>query len=512
MSIKKILAAVMTAGTMMSFIPTTSLADSTGWHKAESTSGIFVGWKYYTLEDGYIYDEWKKIDGILYYFEEDGYMVAGAENYYIDGKYYNFSSSGECLNPGGKAKLNTGWNKISNTGYDYSYDGVPLPNKVSHNWIYIGSDGELYKGWHSINGKWYYFDENNGRMYSCRDGGNPLYIDSYRYYFKPGSGEMLTGWISDSTYWYYARPNGILYINEWLYSGGKWYYFDGNGHMLFNVYNYLIGDAYYSFDSNGVCINPSGTTEFSTGWVKRSNRNDSHTWGYVDEQGKFYTGWKKIDGYWYYFDNSGLAYKSVSTLDGYGFVHYVDGKLYSFNDKGQMLTGWVKLKEYLPNGIASGLYYWQYARSDGSLYCNEWLFQDGKWYYFRNDGRMLANVDNYLIDGKYYSFDLNGACKNSSGVSGKITGWFKVCDGYNDSITRRQNPESCWEYKWFYYDSNGVMYKNKWLNYSGKWYYFDNDGKMVISSNFYIKSEKKVYDFDENGVCMNPDNPRDYKI
>ena len=56
------------------------------------------------------------------------------------------------------------------------------------------------------------------------------------------------------------------------------------------------------------------------------------------------------------------------------------------------------------------------------------------------------------------------------------------------------------------------MYKNKWLNYSGKWYYFDNDGKMVISSNFYIKSEKKVYDFDENGVCMNPDNPRDYKI
>lgn len=71
MSIKKIFAAAMTAGVMLSFIPMTSLADSTGWYHD------VPGWRYYTLEDGFVSNTWKKIDGKWYFFNHWEYMIAG---------------------------------------------------------------------------------------------------------------------------------------------------------------------------------------------------------------------------------------------------------------------------------------------------------------------------------------------------------------------------------------------------------------------------------------------------
>lgn len=476
MSIKKILAAVMTAGMMMSFIPTTSLADSAGWYKDDN------GWKYYTYEDGFLKSTWKKIGGKWYFFSFTGYMVSDASNFEVGDELYDFSSSGECLNPDdGKTWFSPGWNKVSYTVISSTSDYSDSYIKTS--WLYVDSDGEISTGWKNIGGKWYYFHDPSGEMVTGMYG-LPVYINSSSYYLKEGSGEMLTGWINSGTNWFYANPSGEsygkIYFNQWLNSGGKWYYFDHYGRMIYNAVNYKIGDIYYSFDSDGACVDRSGTTDLGTGWVKRSTTFNSYSWSYIDEQGNEYEGWKKIDGAWYYFSN-GIA--SVGTA-------YIDKRYYYFDDNGKMLTGWVKTSN--DHGT-----YWHYAGADGASYHYRWVYSGGKWYFIDFKNLMVSDVDNYLIDGKYYSFDSNGVCKNPSGETGMITGWFKYCTSWDPGNIN---------YYWYYYDSNGNMYKDKWLSYSGKWYYFDKYGVMVTFLEYEI--DDKIYDFDKNGACMNPNNPR----
>lgn len=51
------------------------------------------------------------------------------------------------------------------------------------------------------------------------------------------------------------------------------------------------------------------------------------------------------------------------------------------------------------------------------------------------------------------------------------------------------------------------MYKDKWLKEGSNWYYFDNKGVMVTDYTDCL-IDGKLYDFNDYGVCMNPNNPR----
>ncbi len=476
MGIKKFAVGLISSAMLLSFVPMTSLADSTGWIKDD------IGWRYYTYEDGIVNDTWKQINGKWYYFTFSGYCVTGVENYEIEGKYYSFNSSGECLDTNGKTTLKSGWNKVY-------YAGRSGPEErwkpmIKYNWVYVGSDGKPITGWNKIGGKWYYFSEYNGAMYISASYDVIQRIEDQYYIFRPDSGEMVTGWYYLGNHWYYAKSNGVVCNMEWLYSGGKWYYFDYSGQMISDTVNFQINGVYYSFDSSGACINPSGVSDLGTGWVQKNR-----SWYYFDENGKPYSGWYKIDGSWYYFHKSG----SINT----GFS-YIENDSYFFNDKGQMVTGWIKRDD-------EGTNYWNYAGSNGLIYKSRWLNQGGKWYYFTDWGLMVANVENIKIDGKYYSFDSSGACINPNGVSGKITGWFEICSEYGYGGYERY-PR--WHNAWTYYDSNGVQYKAKWAKIGGNWYYFNEEGIMVNRFDYYIESEVAVYDFDSNGICLNPNNPR----
>lgn len=72
-----------------------------------------------------------------------------------------------------------------------------------------------------------------------------------------------------------------------------------------------------------------------------------------------------------------------------------------------------------------------------------WKKINGEWYYFRNDGAMIAQ---WLMD--------NG--------------------------------------NWYYFWTNGTMASNCWLKNNGLWYYFDENGKMVTD---YVTIGDKRYDF-----------------
>ena len=479
MSLKKIIAAVFTACMMMTALPLTSLADSTGWYKTDS------GWKYYTYEDGFIRKDWKKIGGVWYYFDYDGIMMSGIENYKIGDKYYSFSSSGACINPQGKSSPENGWFRYSLRYYTDYYDEETgrwnWKMKVFDYWQYY-VDGSHYEGWKSIGGKWYYFSSCSGDMYT----GDWWVEEDDAYYYFADSGEMITGWYFDGKDWFYARNNGTLIQDDWLLSGGKWYYFNYDRKMVSNSKNVNIDGKEYSFDSNGICINPDGKiAEQITGWYMSGNEYGRNNWYYFDSDGSKHKGWLKLNDNWYCFNEAtGIM---LTGIDYYGYSQYY------FDENGVMKTGWIRVKE-------GNISYWIYADPTGVLYNNRWLNSGGKWYYFDYDCHMAAGVENLMIDGVDYSFDSNGSCTNPDAASVKITGWHKRCD-YYDYYSQSNN------YSWFYYGPDGVMYKEKWLLSGGNWYYFDSYGFMCRSTQFI---DGKYYDFDSNGVCLNPNNPREH--
>ena len=456
MGFKKGFAIAMTAGMMLTFVPMVSLADETGWKKM--TNG-YEGWRYYETDYFYYKNTWKKIDGVWYYFDGVGYAVINAENYTINGKDYDFDASGACIDPYPAEEKITGWYKRSRSvcSNDYSY--------IKSDWYYYDSDGKACSGFKKIDGKWYYFDLETNKMHVTQpyDAGEDIDGD---YYFFKENGEMVTGWYKAGDYWILARPNGKLYSYEWYQNGGNWYYFCGR-RMLANVENYWLNDIYYSFDANGVCINPGAKVEKHTGWFKMfGGFEQDYDWFYFDSNGEPYKGWHKIDGKWYCFaSGNGIMYD-----DG---IRYVDGKYYMFKSSGEMATGWTYYTDRWGNsfwyysGLDGSLYsgwkqingkwyyfapsgnymysdgrfmiegkryvfnsdgamvtgwssydtkgnytYWFYSDSDGACYESKWLNYKGSWYYFDQYGQMVADFEEYEINGKLYDFDANGVCLN----------------------------------------------------------------------------------------------------
>ncbi|WP_034450081.1 hypothetical protein [Butyrivibrio sp. AE2032] len=529
MSLKKILAGALTAGMMLSFIPATAMAANKGWVEDDER------WYYYVSDTEYLKDTWKEIDGSWYYFLDDGVMAKDGW-YFIDGKMYHFDKRGHMEknkwiegrkwvdhyddngNPvyseprwrfvGSDGAAYSGWKKMSGSWYyfdetdtDYVKDygvmayGVRYiggaryyfgdNGKMRYNcwgqdsenrWFYFGSDGKAVSGWKQINGNWYLFQD-----YNCEMSTGPAYSWDEKdtgFWMLERNGVLTskTGWYKykfeyeDDEYWYYIKSGGQCCCDEWYKINGKWYYFDYYGRMVADKSNYLIKDKLYDFASSGVCKNPDSGRK-ATGWQEVWIQWYGYkVWIYGDKNGNLYKGqWLNYGGSKYYFDYDACMKCSV--------VSVIDGKLYSFDKDGKAkdvagnTKGWLELDE----GRA-------YIGSDGKAY-TDWQKIDGKWYYFSWNG--LAATGRWILDGTQYIFKDNGEM---------VTGW------YDDGDT------------WYYADSSGNLYQNRWLNYRGSWYYFDNGGIMVHYDwePFIIKG--RGYKFSSDGKCLNPDKPVAAKV
>ena len=466
MGLKKLFAATLASGMILSFVPVTVMADSDGWRKDSN------GWKYVD-DDRYVQGDWKKVDGKWYYFHDSGYMISDVENFYIDGIYYAFDKSGACLNPYEPYKKIYGFHDI-----DY------IPALTPGGELYYASgtcyhepDGNPAKGWRKLDGNWYYFSEPAGAMANAIYSSDiPYYIEGEYYYFDR-YGVMQTGWIFNGHDWFYANDSGALYAEKWLFSGGYWYYFDEDGYMLSGITGYSVGGIDYDFDEDGVCLNPyaaANDQELVTGWVHEEGYGpERDKWYYYDEDGSLHKGWLKDNGKWYYLDPID---DGVMT---YG-IKYIDDKSYYFDNRsGAMRTGWIK--------TTSGS--WLYAAADGELFIDRWVCVDGNWYYIDFREYCIIDCENYTIDGIDYTFDSDGVCQNPGALPKTINGWYK----------RTHHGEV----HWYYYDEDGEMLVNKWVLDDGNWYYLGNYGIMINSANNY-RINGKYYDFDEHGVCLNP--------
>ena len=137
--------------------------------KNDIENGLTVekGWQnndkgyWYVKEDGsYPKDQFEKIDGVWYYFDENGYMLADKWKKRPDGTWYYFDKSGE---------MATGWKKIADK------------------WYYFDKDGAMVKGWVKYKDVWYFLDYQQGAMVSN------AFVKS-----------------SDGKGWYYLKSDGTL--------------------------------------------------------------------------------------------------------------------------------------------------------------------------------------------------------------------------------------------------------------------------------------------------------------
>lgn len=253
---------------------------------ADTTGGQFVdkdNRKYY-IKDDHKAIYWHKIDGKMYYFDDDGEMVVGWQ--YLE---------------------------IPGTGYrDDLFDNRPVFEiGLQYKWYYFDQDGVLqeFVGWQQLEVKDsltvgkkhgegfegpevlklanYYFDEDH----SLKTGW--LYDQSNWYYLaKTGhlgkdylGGERRAGWINDDSTWYYLDPTTGIMQTGWQYLGNKWYYLRSSGAM-------------------------------ATGWYQEGS-----TWYYLHtSNGDMKTGWFQVNGKWYYAYSSG-ALAVNTTVEGYS-VNY----------------------------------------------------------------------------------------------------------------------------------------------------------------------------------------------
>jgi len=102
---------------------------------------------------------------------------------------------------------------------------------------------------------------------------------------------------------------------------------------------------------------------------------------------------------------------------------------------------------------------------DGTYAKDDWIGENGKWYYFGSNGYMVTGWKQ--INGKWYYFGSTGVMQ---------TGWKKI-SGY-----------------WYYFSSQGLM-QTGWKKLSGKYYYFRDDGSMETSA------YRDGYWLDSKGVC-----------
>jgi len=278
------------------------------------------------------------------------------------------------------------------------------------------------------------------------------------------------GWFTIDGVWYYLK-NGDP-VKGWQKIGGKWYYFyEDYGEMMdYPSFNYK--GTTYVFEQSGAL------RDNKTGWFTTNYGGEKYSF-YVKKDGIATTGWKKISGKWYYFESEGPMLDptadwakdsfDVTKLDKNSYKAVVEYDLYFFNKDGSLKTNsWVKYDSS-----------WFYLDKNG-IPVTGWKQIDKKWYYFYKDGAMKADGWIHSEDDEWYYVGKDGAMVTNSWVLDTTSS----------------------EGGWCYQDKNGRSVLG-WLKLNKKWYYLDGGfGYCLMNTSKEIGG--KVYNFDKDGVCLNP--------
>lgn len=226
-----------------------------------------------------------------------------------------------------------------------------------------------------------------------------------------------------------------------------------------------------------------------------------------------FAGWEKdADGIWHYYDSEDEMVSSEWRKDG--------SQWFYLDDDGNMLTnGWVDDEYYVGDNGAMLKNAWVKTTADEDIDDPD---SDGdSWYYFDSKGKKVTS-DDKKINGKTYFFDGDGKMED---------GWYEDEDGdvyylgEEDEGWRAENKwlwlsrpdedddisgcndasdDICDEEGWYYFGSNGKMYKDaKKKKVNGRYYYFNEHGQMLYE---WINNSKVTVGSQGNAV-LDGENP-----
>lgn len=290
---------------------------------ADTTGGQFVdkdNRKYY-IKDDHKAIYWHKIDGKMYYFDDDGEMVVGWQYLEIPGtsyrddlfdnrpvfeiglqyKWYYFDQDGVLQEFVGWQQLEVKDSLTVGKKYGEGFEGPEVLKLANY---YFNEDHSLKTGWLYDQSNWYYLAK-TGHLGKDYLGGERragwINDDSTWYYLDPTTGIMQTGWQYLGNKWYYLRSSGAM-ATSWIKDGSTWYYLDAKNGDMKTGWQYL-GNKWYYLRSSGA---------MATGWYQ-----DGSTWYYLNAgNGDMKTGWFQVNGKWYYAYSSG-ALAVNTTVEGY---------------------------------------------------------------------------------------------------------------------------------------------------------------------------------------------------
>ena len=416
---------------------------------------------YYVGNDGKRLKGSQTINNVPVYF--DPYSGKQVKGEFGDNGYYYDQSSG--------AKVDLGTSRYV---------------QVNDNWYYVNAEGKILKGEQTIDGVQVHFDTKTGQQikggFADKDG---KLVIKEKYY------------LSGTPMRYYDKGSGALVKNQYFNHNGKWYYADAEGNILkgsqtidgvdvyfdyngvqakdtvFDGYYYdkdtgarkelprdqfiKIGDDLYYFSSNGrtgsISVNGKDYYVEQNGKVLRGSFNIYQNPPYYDDEtGEAVekTGFVKSRSSWFYLENG----KKVA-----GFKK-IDGKLYYFSanpmnkyETNEQVRGRLARPKFyisFPSRAEDNPTYYFDAET-GAAVTNQFVYADGHWYYFGNDGKAL--LFDQVINGQHLYFDYEG----------------KQVKG--DFVTDYKGTR--------YYDENsGELVTNQTRTIKGVTYHFDENGRV----------------------------------
>lgn len=266
------------------------------------------------------------------------------------------------------------WNRWLSEG-GWAYTGWILKVGI---WYYADlRTVQLYKGFQTINGVEYYFDEDTGAMLVGEKvvDGKILTTDaSGAVTVSEIAANIISAVqkrkprISINGNWYYLN-NRSQYIKYWVRIDGKMYYFMPGSEYAYEAYwgdinldevgimctGYrVINHKLYYFDQDGVCQGVCGPKD----------------------------GWYNANGIWY-FMKGGIVSTGMISVNGANYILGPDGKMYANS-----------------NGL-------RYVNADGVVVTTHgWLLTSDGYVYIQANGTVCTGVQ--VIDGVTYYFSANG--------------------------------------------------------------------------------------------------------
>ncbi|MDL5042760.1 glucosyl transferase [Streptococcus raffinosi] len=413
---------------------------------------------YYVGNDGERLKGSQTINNVPVYF--DPYDGKQAKGVFGDDGYFYDKDSG--------AKIDLGTNR-------YVY--------INDNWYYLNGEGKILKGDQTIDGVQVHFD--------------PYYGNQIKGEFTDSNGYVVKANSYTSPVKFYDKDSGALVKNQYFNNNGKWYYADAQGnilkgsqtidgvHVYFDSYGVQakdtvldgyyydkdsgarkelprdqfikIGDDLYYLSSNGRTgeITIDGK-DYYIGRYGRVFRGSFNVYQeppyYDDETGEAVkkTGFVKSDGRWYYIEENGKKAKGFKEIDG-KLYYFSNNPMNKYETHDQARGEIIRPKFYisLPNRAEDNPTYYFDAET-GAAVTNQFVYADGHWYYFGNDGKAL--LFDQVINGQHLYFDYEG----------------KQVKG--DFVTDYKGTR--------YYDENsGELVTNQTRTIKGVTYHFDENGR-----------------------------------